>query len=429
MMGKVKGKGKGNPYQLSRDRNPSYIPKWMQEKYGQMVKDNIQPEISDSSVVATIIPLWNSQQHINKLLSGLFGQTHRGRAYLIGSREDKTWQGIDTKYRDGLDLLAEPLHFDADFLGIPVSANVWVGEWLTIVEIDVPADWEGRNTNLKRNAGGVVAAIFGAEFLFYTDAKIARDEEWHADGLHLMKKHDVFAVAGVMEGTDESRETFWGRFADDALVRRNPRFGDGYILTDKNFGNGESLPITATFAMSVVEFVHMGGFDIRFTVSYEDYSGAWRLVLNGGKILCTGKWVVWHKHRQGLSNVRLEYIRSGGGAAMLYYLYPECPFAQRRVRQVLIVVTGIFVAFLSLLMPLIFGQLEMLAGFAIMGTALYGIAGVFNVAKADYAKAFVFPMLTGIFMVSFTYGFMIQLMRRGGGAQILQTMWTSWASV
>lgn len=422
-------KREGHPAQLDLRYNPSYIPDWLYEKYGGRLHNHSQPQINENTPAAVIIPLRDSQAYINKVLNPLLRQTHQNlHIYLVGNVGDKTWAGISEDIAElaGIDLTADAESWDPEFFKSPVEAiYIRHGTKISIVEVQVPKEWKGRDSNLKRNIGSILALYHDADYLFYTDAKITRTEEWVAQGLGFMSANDVGAVAGEMIGTESSLNSFWGRFTDDALIRRNPRFGNGYFLNKENFGDSESLPITATLAVSGADFVRAGGFDLRFTISYEDYSFAWRLALAGVLIFCTSAWTVEHEHRQGLRNIEKEYERSGGGAAMLYYLYPECPFGQKRVRQVRIV-SFAFVTLISVAVSLlILGQGTFLLYSTAFSFIVYFMVGLTNVAKASfYIPAFVFPALSALFILAFNKGFIEQLFSKGGGGRVLQTIWS-----
>lgn len=419
----------GHPAQLDMSYNPPYIPQWMYEDFRGWLHNKSQPPIHFEVPTGVIIPLRDSQDHVNKMLEPLLNQTHTStHIYLVGNVGDKTWPGINPEILTaaGINLDAPGEYMDPASFASPVDAiYVWRGSFITLIEIGVPQEWSGRDSNLKRNIGSVLAIADGALYLFYTDAKIIRETDWIEYALHEMSRKGVGSMAGEMVGTPESRKTFWGRFTDDALIRRNPSFGEGYILSLKNFDSSESLPITASLVVSAPDFVRSGGLDIRFTLSYEDYSFDWRLVLAGVLIFCTSLWQVLHKHRQGFWPITKEYRRSGGGAGMLAYLYPNCTFGTKRFRQVRIV------SIASIVLPSILGGLILfhawtfLAGFIGFSLFVYTLLGIMNILKARmYLRAVFFPMMSAWGILVFTYGFLHQLYTKGGGGKILQTIWS-----
>lgn len=410
-----------NPWQFDRKFNLSYIPDWVGDHF-------FDPQsIGDGTNVGIVIPLRNSQQHITDLLDRLLVQTHPAlHIYIVGGKDDKTWSGMqdDLRLRAGINLSFDAAEFPpVDFASPADAIKVWRGTHVTLIECSIPEDWEGRDSNIKRNVGALFAIDDGADVLMFTDAKIIHPNTWVRDGLVHMREQKVESVAGIMVGTDADGESFWSQFADGGLIRRNPRFS-GYLLSAENFGDRESLPITATWAMSVATFVRAGGLDIRFTTSYEDYSMAWRVALSETPVYCTGDWVVRHKHRKGLRNVWLENVRSGAGAAMLSYFYEDCPFAIRRIRQVVAVLGALVIVLPVLLYLVIAGLTSWLAAVAAIGLVGYTGLGALNVSTTKYPLAFFFPALTMLGILAFTWGFTSQFIERGGGRRIMQSVWS-----
>lgn len=346
--------------------------------------------------VSVVVPLRNSGKHINTLLASLFAQDYSSyEIILVGSPGDTTWGFIEPQYAN------DPR--------------------LVILEAEISRNHVGRDSNIKRNWGARHAR---GSVLAFTDAKITHRTDWISQGIYLMLENKVEAVAGVMVSTEEDKFSFMAMFADLALVRRNPSFGKGYLLTAKNFARGESLPITACWMMTVKAYELMGGFDETFTISYEDYSGAWRYVRAGGTFFCTSEWQVFHKHRTEFRQMMLEFARSARGAAQLYYVYPECPFAKKRLRQAFTTL-AVAVTVVTLLLFLAVTQYFLLLGLLIL-TGLSGFIalGILNAAKAGHWKAFFFPPLTAFFILVFSWNFAHQLFTKGNGMKYLQTAWS-----
>lgn len=350
--------------------------------------------------VSVIIPLRDSGAHINGLLDSLLAQDYPNfEILLVGNQGDKTWKAL-------------PEDLDPR---------------VRIEEVELPKDWVGRDSNFKRNWGARAAV---GDVLFYTDVKIRHQPDWISTGLRLMRENRVEAVAGIMLGTAESTQSFLGRFTDSALIRRNPDFGKGYILNAQNFGNRESLPITACWAMTRAAYEDMGGFDEDARDSYEDYMSAWRAVRAGVEFFVSNLWTVFHKHRSKFKAMQLEYARSARGAAQMFATYPDCPFGRRRAAQVTIVLAMVFVGIVSLLTSLValaLGKGQILAALLIAAIALYALAGTTNLVKARHWQGFFFPALTGWFILWFALNF-AQKLREGGGVtktnRWLQTMFS-----
>lgn len=339
---------------------------------------------STQPLVSVIVPVRDSGNHIGGLLESLLAQDYPNyEVILVGNYQDSTWQYITPHPQ------------------------------LFVFEADIPPTHKGRDTNWKRRLGANVAR---GDVLFYTDVKIRHPENWISRGIELMQEHDVESVAGVMLSTRQrsAEETFMEKFTDSALVKRNPDFGKGYVLTRKNFGNRESLPITACWAMTRDAYERMGGFNQKFVYSYEDYSAAWQSVAAGERIFCSSGWAVYHKHRTAFSEITREYKRSAYGAAQLFQVFPDCPFARRRLGQVLAVLFALLLMVVVPLGLLLAGELASLAiliGLGIIG--FFGL-GLLNIVKAGwYWRALFFPPLTAFFILVFSLWFMRKLLAGG----------------
>ncbi len=86
-------------------------------------------------------------------------------------------------------------------------------------------------------------------------------------------------------------------------------------------------------------------------------------------------------------------------------MYPDCPFARRRVGQVFAVLTAALFAFLLPLFLLLIGETAILAGFIATGIFAFLGLGAFNMMKARYPYAFFFPFLSGYFILLFSIAF------------------------
>lgn len=347
--------------------------------------------------VTIVVPVRNSQEHIQRLLAFLLEQDYPFfEIVLVGNGNDQTWQAV------------------------PKNPKI------VKVEAHLPEDWAGRDTNFKRNVGARIAIKRGADVLFYTDGKIRHQTNWISKGLEIMEAQQVQSVAGIMLGTWESAQTFLGRFTDHALVKRNPDFGKGYLLTKLNFGKKESLPITACWAMTVEAYLAMDGFPEDFRDSYEDYAASWKMVAAGVGIYVTNDWQVEHKHRSSFFKIILEYARSARGAAQMFHTYPECPFGRRRAKQVAFVMLGSIFALAYLILSFFYAP-AWFSGAITLGTGLFGLAGLINVSKANHWQGLFFPPLTALFIWWFSFNFLLKMAEGGGPTKSnrwLQTMFS-----
>jgi succinoglycan biosynthesis protein ExoA len=353
----------------------------------------------ENPIVSVVVPVRNSQKHVRQLVDSLLQQDYKGEMEIIlaGGRNDETWTAIQEYIDEGK---------------------------VTIVEVDNPEGWVWRDANRKRNAA---AAQAKGAVLAFTDSKIQHPSDWISTGVRLLRENNVQAVAGIMVASPTQESSFLAAYTDKALLRRHPSFGKGRLLTAKNFGESESLPATSNFFILRDTFLDIeGGAPEEVAISYEDYALAWELVrMNSNTILCTDELWVFHDHRSKFRDVVKEHRRSGRAAAQFSALYPDCPYAQRRKRQVTIVagVTGI-AAIVSVAAVALAGVEAMLV-FLALGIAGFVFLGLVNAVSSKDWRALLFPPFMIFFGLAFSYSF-IDGWHKGGNlalsdAKYLQT--------
>jgi hypothetical protein len=340
------------------------------------------------ALVSVIVPVRNSQQFIRALLDSLFIQDYPNfEIILVGNVGDKTWQPIQTLIRCGD---------------------------VSVIEVPLPPKWTGRDSNLKRNAGAYHAR---GDILVFTDQKVRHPSDWLSRGVALLEENEannVSAVAGTMISTQADSNTFWSRFTDGALVKRNPEFPHTRFLTASNFGSAESLPITANWFMKREAYQKMGGFPENFRDSYEDYAGAWKAVSNGVVFFCTSNLNVYHQHRTDPRQIQREYVRSARGAAQLLMTFTDCPFAWRRAVQVLGVSAFSIFSFVVLLKGLLFAEwLFVMLVLPVMVLGLFTMS-LLNFAKVRHWHGLLFPPITFYFILVFSWHFLHKCLEGAG---------------
>jgi glycosyltransferase involved in cell wall biosynthesis len=334
-----------------------------------------------ASLVSIIVPVRNSQQYIKALLDSLFNQDYpRFEVILVGNVGDKTWEPISEYIQDGQ---------------------------VSIIEVPLPPNWRGRDSNMKRNMGALYAH---GDILVFTDQKIRHPSDWISRGVALLSQHNVHAVAGTMLSTQADSDSFWSRFTDGALVKRNPEFPSTRFLTASNFGAAESLPITANWFMTKEAYQKMGSFPEDFRDSYEDYAGAWQAVRNGVTFYCTSTLNVYHQHRVDPRQIQREYVRSARGAAQLFMTFTDCPFGWRRLVQVVAVSLFILITFAVLIKGVVFAEWLTLAAFALLGVTGLVAGSYLNYRKVGHWHGFLFPPITFYFILVFTWHFLYKIM-------------------
>ena len=341
--------------------------------------------MNEHPIVSVVIPVRNSQKYIRQLIDSLLKQDYRGKMEIIlaGNRDDETWPAI----RDHID-----------------RGRV------TIVEVNNPPGWVWRDSNRKRN---VAVRKATGTILAFTDSKIQHPQDWISTGVRLLQDYNVQAVAGIMVALPKIRSSFFVAYTDKTLVRRNHRFGDERLLTTKNFGESESLPMTSNFFVLRDRFRAAGGAPEEVAISYEDYALAWKLVKGGNTILCTDKLSVYHDHRNKFHDILKEHRRSGRAAAQFLALYPNCPYAQRRKWQVIAVASAVILAIIFIVAILALGWTYVLLAFVALGVLGLAFLGALNILLSKDLRAILFPVLNLLFGLAFTYSF-IDGWRKGG---------------
>ncbi len=354
--------------------------------------------------VGAVIPVRNSGAHVNELLESIFAQRHDNyKAYLSMEEGDKTHESI-----------AEHLIND------PRLVLVWSEK----IE-----GWTGRNSNRLRNAGVRAALKDGADVVILTDVKIRHKPSFIEDFLSVMARTGAKVVGGMMVTPPGSKMTFLKMFTDRALMTRNPRPRTGYFITAENMAYTESLPITACLAVEREVFESGVWFNEDARDSYEDYFFDQEVVDADFSVYFTPEIVVYHEHRTSFKAIRLEYKRSARGAAQMMTTYPWSGFARRRLVQSMVVATGLLVSVLLLLIIVVAGIWEMLAGLSVVGGMGFVSLGLTNAYTARHWWGFFFPPLTAFFIIIFTLSYWRKMIEGGGVSKdnsFLQTMWSYW---
>jgi hypothetical protein len=236
----------------------------------------------------------------------------------------------------------------------------------------------------------------------------------------------MISSSGVKTEELKGWKKFLDMFADYGLITRNPNFGkgEGHNQNAENFDEDESHPITACLAVEKTALIACGGLDEWMTVSYEDISLAWRLIRAGIDVFCTSVWKVYHKHRTGTKEVYFEGLRSGRGAAMFAYRYPECAFGSKRLYQCIgvalfTVVVLSFLLFYALSLDVL--SIERMMG---AGGIIFTGLGVANAYKAKHWFGFFFPPVTALLIEAFSWHFLHQYVTHTIEVdRYLQTFW------
>lgn len=332
--------------------------------------------------VSVIVPVKNSQKCIGELVNSLLCQVYAGRieVILVGDPGDPTWGPIREQIRTGQIIAIE-------------------------AEITSPA----RDANAKRNIGLEAAT---GDILALTDSDMILPQDWVQLGVKSITSGH-HAVAGSMIAANTS---FWGDYVDQNPVgSKTPRMDRQYVLTSANYARaGNKPPVTANFFCTRKVYETVGGLDVNFTRSYEDYEWFRRMVDHGYDILCDNSLAGHHYHRSGFRALLREYLDAGWGCADYIVTFPRCHLSIKRLVQWKIVTIGTLVG-LGLLawQPV----LVLLLGLA-MSLAMAGLVYL----KVRRIEAMLYPFVTLILSASFTHGitrrFLRQLWRKPTGLVI-----------
>lgn len=269
--------------------------------------------------VGVVVPVRHSHEHIGELVGSLITQTHSNTIImLVGGKDDLTWSGLPNT------------------------------DQIICLEVEIPSDHIGRDSNIKRNAGAQKAIAEGCDIITVTDSKISMEPTWLSEGLSLLVNNNVDAVAGIMKKREDD-DSLLCNYQDESPIKRAGNFGH-VIMTEENSAKLANWPMTCNLFFTVEAYHKAGGFDESFTVSWEDYSFVWQLLHSGCQILSTDQLYVYHKHRSSIRLMIKEYLRSGRATAQFLFRYPTCQFVLKRTAQSLLVlaaiaalVTGLFI--------------------------------------------------------------------------------------
>lgn len=336
-------------------------------------KEERDPPVPLGSVscVSVVIPCKHNANTILQTLNALLSQDAEQvqlEIILVGDIGDTTWRPIQHLLKQGL-----------------------------VIAYEVSVASPGRDANAKR-AFGLRRAT--GQVLATLDSDVIVASHWLASVTELLKEWP--AVAGPVTGLGNN---LWVRYIDwNMFAPKTPRMDGGYVLNSTTLGNHKP-PITANFACRSEVYDTVGGPNVAFTNSYEDYEWFSRVVRAGFSILCTDRLKTSRFHREGLKPLLREYRRSGKGCADHIVVHPSCPFAKKRIVQLL----GVAVAFGVLTAVSIFYTYITVLVAVVMGCILGGVSW----AKLRRFEAFAYPFISLLFATMFVAGILRRFGVRG----------------
>lgn len=313
--------------------------------------------------VSVVIPVKRSHQTIRKTVDSLIAQDYPGdvEIILVGDYQDSTW--------------------------IPLR-DLIIDNRIAVIETEIVCP--GRDANAKRNLGFEHAT---GEILVLTDSDMVLPADWVSTGVALI--NDGWdCAAGSMRSMDWG---FWGQYADrNQLGSKTPRMEKDYVLTSESYGrNGFKPPVTANVFVTRELVEDVGEMDPHFVFTYEDYEWFRHIIDRGYRILCTGRLVAGHYHRQGFRDLIKEYRQSGQGTGDYIYKYPHCRFGRLRLKQLATVYLAAALAVVAVPASVLFPPL------ALAGLGGGVLLGLLSAVRAQSTAGFFYPAIT--FVLGMTY--------------------------
>ncbi|MCA9390105.1 GtrA family protein [candidate division WWE3 bacterium] len=331
--------------------------------------------------ISVIIPAVNEQATVRACVESLLAQVYKPMEIILSTnRGDPTIAAIQDYVDQGL---------------------------VTLVFFDRPADWVGRDTNMRRLLGLNEAR---GDILALTDAKIWAPEDWLLKIAKLVAQGED-AVAGITErmpGDKRFLSVMW----DEAFFRENVRWNVRH-LTPENFGRVNGLPVTANiaFTQQVLEAIR-ALFPVHDIHGWEDFFLS-SVIKNAGFIIRTTNQVVTHRmHKVSLRSAK--HLITGMAARQFILQLPDNEFAQRRHRLA-VIITATQLAGLSFLLSigLIFDWVMALYALLSLTVSMLLGLGVYNAIIANEWRALFFPPLVLYQIELWIIGYWISTILRG----------------
>jgi putative flippase GtrA/glycosyltransferase involved in cell wall biosynthesis len=324
--------------------------------------------------VSVVIPCRNNAGTIGAAVKSLLDQNYPRlqEIILIGSPGDHTWDGLA-----GID---DPR--------------------LAIYELETPPGV--RDANFKRDAA--IRSTSG-DLIALVDSDIVLPRDWMSRAVTALADSEASCVAGGMKSVHDS---FWGRYTDSTWIgAKTPRITQSYTVTSANFGaRGRKPPITAN-TLFTRELYDSCPIDPSWSHgSYEDYEWFWRVTRAGHRVLVCRELFGWHHHRRGLGALVKEYRRSSRGCAYFIRAHRDCPFAKRRLRQLVILPLAAIVSAAAAAAAVATGHSVAVAALLLGGTA---VLAVHQIARSRNLESLAYPVVGLVLGLVFITGLAMNL--------------------
>lgn len=331
--------------------------------------------------LSVVIPVKSNQDTIRETVSALLRQATDSlevEVILVGDPGDTTWQSLQDYINRGL-----------------------IQAW------ELAVDSPGRDSNAKRDFGLKKAS---GDLLAVVDSDVIVGDDW-LDRVIDHIRNGYQAIAGPLAGIGNS---FWTRYIDqNPTMAKTPRMR-GVTVIDRSNLRRKKPPVTANFVLTRQVYDEIGGPNVGFTNSYEDYEWFSRIVRGDYPIVCDANLRSVRYHREGFKPLLREYMRSGKGCADHIVTHIRCGFAQSRVIQLLAMMAILSV---SVVCSVIYPWLT-------LGTLLGGylLLAMWTTLKVKKLEAVCYPAITAVFTSMFVIGCLGRFVRRGFSKPIHPTV-------
>jgi putative flippase GtrA/glycosyltransferase involved in cell wall biosynthesis len=338
--------------------------------------------------VGIVIPVRNSERTIGIVLSSVLRQDYQGQVdiFIVGNppTQDSTWQSLAKS---------------------PSSPHI---HYLQILR---PSSVSGRDANMKRYQGSVAALRLGVDIVALLDSQVEAPPEWLRTAVSLLHEEGTDGVAGIScrHSLDHSLS---GIYQDGSLVSEHPRFGKGFVLRARNFGEERRLPVTANLLLTRNAMLQLGSaFPRAYVSGWEDFELVRKLVRAGCSIFCTDQIFVMRLHKRKLRLVK--QFSSGISAITFFQEDPSCLYAQRRLFEMSMVYLCVSFSSAAFLLMCTIGNAHLWVAGLLVVLALFGLLTVASMWKARDWRGVLFPLLDILHIGFWVAGALYALLQGG----------------
>lgn len=318
--------------------------------------------------VGVVIPVRNSQRTIRTCLRAVLGQQYPGQisVFVVGNipEQDASWSVLGDYLQD---------------------------KRIRCIQIRRPADWAGRDANMKRYCGCNAAVAAGVDVLALLDSQVISPPDWILNAVRFLQRYHIDGVAGRSYRSPSDR-SFPAIYQDHSLFSEWPSFGEAFFLTQDTFGKAKGLPVANNLLITrpVWEHIHRQ-WPLKATYSWEDFRLDWEIACAGYVLCCTDKVYVYRNHQPKFRLVK--HIAAGAGAVTFYHENPACTYVHRMLLKAGLVTASACLLVILLITTATLGNIFLLALLCgSVGCALVAL-GIVSAVRARDPRGILFPVL------------------------------------